>query len=129
MSQIIKTVQIATADVPNTNGRIYSKAILADIVKTHNGKPMFGMIGAEAHSLSVDLERVSHMVENIRMEGDVLTAEIRTISTPLGDVLATLLKADIPVAFRMAGRGRVEFDGDLKLVTDYAIRSIDAVGV
>lgn len=128
MMPIIKTVDIAVADVPNKNGRIYSRAILDDLVSKHGQSSILGMVGAPANGLlQVDLERVSHVVENLRMVGDILTAEVKTLDTPMGKILHTLLDNNVTLFFRLSGRAQLSPHLGVTSVTNYTLISIDAV--
>jgi hypothetical protein len=129
MSTTPKTYEFATADVPNKNGRLYPLAVLNDIVTACASRTLFGMIGPfTINTANVDLDRVSHVVENLRVDGDVLKGEVRILDTPMGKIMKSLEEAGIPLHFRTAGYGHLKHrDDDIQEYYHYSLRSIDLV--
>jgi hypothetical protein len=117
------TVVIETLDTPNRNGRIYTKE---SMVKTIGKKSeILGGIGMFVENGMMNLEKVSHTVTNLRIEGDKLIGEITILKTPMGGVLRGALINDIDcVRFAIRGNGVIDHDG---VVHDFSVISIDAI--
>jgi hypothetical protein len=96
--------------------------------KVSNGVQMFGELGYPESTSFTSLERVSHQVENLQVEGDTLFAEIKVLDTPRGKELKTLLD-DIVFRPRMIGHvledntvrvdNLISFDAILKETDSY----------
>lgn len=112
-------VHIMRADLPNGNGRIYPMAALEHCVKRAEAGPIYGELGVP-EGTSVNLNKVSHTVDNLRIEGDLLVGDITILHTPQGEQLSKILSACV---FRPTGTGVIR-NG---IVTDYHLISIDAV--
>lgn len=118
---------ILKSNIINLNGRIYTDECLEQIVtqfkqKVSEGIPMFGEFGyPEETSFVTSLERVSHQVLNLEVEGDTLFAEIKILDTTKGDELKTLLDC---VVFRPRMIGRVLDDNTVRVES---LISFDAI--
>jgi hypothetical protein len=122
---IVLSAPILVADKPNSNGRIYPRAALESYIAKAkaNGGSLPGVIGMDQDPL-VSLGNVSHMCENLRIQGDTLVADIRVLKTPMGEELKKLLTSP-GISFRTAGFGTLSADG--KTITDFEPISINAV--
>lgn len=125
------TQMIMEVDVPNKNGHIYPRVEIERVVEVWSGKQMFGQIdmppGHEG-SLSVDLSRASHVVENLRIDdNNCLIGDVTVLKTPQGTILDDLLTID-GLCFRSAGIGKATTDEHGHVViTEYQMLSINAV--
>jgi hypothetical protein len=117
----MRTVQILRADVPNSNGRIYPLAALERCVEQAEAGPIFGSLGL-TEGTSIDLSKVSHTIENLRIEGEYLVGDVTILHTPEGERLNALLDG-VQIDFRPTGTGVIR-EG---LITNYNLISIDAV--
>lgn len=99
-------VKVCDADIPNKNHRIYPKEVLEEQVRRFNQKaePMVGCTGTPASNI-VELNKISHQVTKLYMEGSSLMAEIEILQTPAGKDLEALVSAGINIGFRMSGTG------------------------
>lgn len=108
--------------VPNKNNRIYPiETVEAIIEQAKTRGPILGQVGLPDDVLKVSMSNVSHMVENLRIEGEYLVGNIKVLDTPAGKVLAPILSN---YEFRPCGTGIVSADG---IVSDYKLTSIDAL--
>jgi len=87
---------VARADVPNSNGNIYSQHVLDKVVKEFNTK-LVGQIGYPQfkifdprHTSIVSYRDASHIVSNLKMDQGYLLAEIEILDTPQGNVLKSM---------------------------------------
>lgn len=120
-------VYICQADAPNSNGRIYSKHLLEKIIS--NAKtPLFGEFGMN-FSCGLQIENISHVIENLHIENEQLVGDLNVLKTPKGKILQSLIEGDIDVSnnFRLAGIGSIKKDENNNLVVqdDYKLISIN----
>lgn len=108
-------VVIQQADVPNLNGRIYPKDLLEKVIESQS---LMGMVGMNETS-TLELEKVSHKVENLRMENGYLVGELKILSTPMGKTLSQLPYNEN--SFRLSGVGTVDKDGRVENFSPIAI--------
>lgn len=125
-------VEIATADVPNLNNRVYTRAALENACTEFQGKECLGMLGMPEYTglgdeCAVDMNRVSHVVTNLRMEDDRLIGDVRVLDTPCGNIVRQLIEAGATPMFRSAGIGNIKQVGDHFEVTDFRLVSVNAV--
>lgn len=120
-----KNVEVAIADVPNKNCRTYPLSEMESIVKQcAEKKTLFGELGMPKEYRGIDLQRVSHEITNVHLDGGVLRANIKVLETPMGKVLKEILSSGASVDYRLSGLGNLSKDG---LVTDFQFISINAV--
>jgi len=86
----IKT-KLCTIGEPNINGLIYSKEMVESILKT-DPKKLIGTIGSMNDTQPIEMEEVSHKVNNIYKEGNDVYAELEVIDTNYGDILKQLIE-------------------------------------
>lgn len=91
-----KVITIATLNVPNANGRIYTAESFAP---RKEGVPLFCTLDMH-RSLTVDPNTVCGTISNMRVEGNELKAELTILTTPSGQILEKVFDH---VAFRLAG--------------------------
>ena len=108
---------VLKSNTVNLNGRMYTDECLEQMVaqfkqKVSNGVQMFGELGYPESTSFTSLERVSHQVENLQVEGDTLFAEIKVLDTPRGKELKTLLDG---VVFRPRMIGHVLEDNTVRV--------------
>lgn len=116
---IINSVNICELNKPNKNGRIYTYSAFKDVI----GKSFYGSIGMPKECCELNLATVSHVVENIRIEDDMLIGDVKILKTPEGKNLKELVDN---VVFRLAGTGILTRE---KIVDDYKLISINAVNI
>ena len=117
---------VLKSNTVNLNGRMYTDECLEQMVaqfkqKVSDGVQMFGELGYPESTSFTSLERVSHQVENLQVEGDTLFAEIKVLDTPRGKELKTLLDG---VVFRPRMIGHVLEDNTVRVDT---LISFDAI--
>lgn len=117
----IGTVKILPIDRPNWNGRFYSQNVVESAI-TKCKPPVFGHL--DSNMGQVDLEKVSHITENLRIEDGWLVGEVKVLGTPNGKILKEIYEkpTDI-VKFVIAGHGNISKDG---VVTDFVLSSVNA---
>ena len=128
---------VAKADVPNGNRRIYTKALLEDVVAKFKAMPprtLMGHLGMQSDSI-IHLDKASHLITDLNLKsagsevGLYLVAEIEVLATPCGVILKQLLATPGVVAFRTAGigSGNTNEEGVLVLGSNYKFITINAI--
>lgn len=122
----MKTVVIATANVPNRNDRIYTIETLQDIVERKAGTAVLGQIGMPSRTFAglPDTFNLSHRVLNLRLEGENLVGDVEILSTPQGKMLNDTIAS---MDFRFCGVGKVNKVENGFEVSDFTLSSINAV--
>lgn len=115
-------------DVRNQNGRVYPMNEISDAVGTimeqitQDG----GVIGECDHpeELTVGLDRVSHMITEMKMDGADGIGKLKILPTPCGNIVKTLIENGVKLGVSSRGSGNVDDDG---YVSDFEIVTIDIV--
>jgi hypothetical protein len=75
--------------------------------------------------LKINLDRVSHMIEKMWMEGDSGFGKLKILPTPMGELIKTLLQSGVRLGVSSRGSGNV--DDRTGHVSDFEIVTIDVV--
>ena len=115
--------------VKNANKRVYPVNEIQDAVSTLNEQINQGMsvLGEVDHpdDLKINLDRVSHMVTEMWMDGPNGYGKMKVLPTPMGNLVKTMLAAGVKLGVSSRGSGNVkEASGD---VSDFEIVTIDVV--
>ena len=113
----------------NENGRVYPaheiKNAVADLNETVNGGN--SILGEVDHpeGLTINLDRVSHMITKMWMEGADGFGKLKIIPTPMGQLVKTMLESGVKLGVSSRGSGNVsESTGH---VSDFKIVTVDIV--
>ena len=115
--------------VKNANSRVYPVNEIQDAVSTLNEQIQSGMsvLGEVDHpdDLKVNLDRVSHMVTEMWMDGPNGYGKLKVLPTPMGNLVKTMLESGVKLGVSSRGSGNVkEASGD---VSEFEIVTIDVV--
>ena len=115
--------------VKNANERIYPVHEIERAVGTLNEQLKEGnsVLGEVDHpdDLKINLDRVSHMIEHMWMDGSNGFGKLKILPTPMGDVIAKMLGAGVKLGVSSRGSGNVdEMTGK---VSDFEIVTVDIV--
>lgn len=114
--------------VKNHNDRVYPVNEIQSAVQTVNEQLRQGesVLGEADHpeELNINLDRVSHMVTEMWMDGDNGAGKLRIIPTPMGNIVKTLLECGVKLGVSSRGSGNVNESGQ---VSDFEIVTIDIV--
>src|SRR5210317_2385036 len=110
------------SDVKNRNGRIYPKEILQKEVLRYNRefiekKRAFGELG-HPDGPTVNLERVSHMINALYPEGSNFIGEARVLDTPYGKIVKSLIDEGASLGVSSRGMGTLANVGGANVVKD-----------
>jgi len=97
------------AEVKNKNGRIYPKDILMNEVTRYNekyvkAKRAFGELG-HPEGPTVNLERVSHMITELKPEGSDVKGRAKIMDTPYGNIVKNLINEGAKLGVSSRGMG------------------------
>lgn len=113
---------------PNQNQRIYpsheiKKAVDSIQQRIDDG---FTVLGEADHpdDLQVNLDRVSHMIERMWMNGDDGIGRLKLLPTPLGNICKTLIDCGARLGVSSRGSGNVNDSGK---VSGFDIQTVDIV--
>lgn len=124
------TGTILTLDQPNANGRTYTTEVAEAIIEQARDRiavgALLGEVGyPEGSSFnSVDMNRVSHQVTDLRIENGQLIGVIKLLKTPMGEIAEKLIYEAPHVGFRPRGHATIDKNG---VVSDYQLVTIDLV--
>src|SRR5210317_436168 len=110
------------SDVKNRNGRVYPKEILQKEVLRYNRefiekKRAFGELG-HPDGPTVNLERVSHMINALYPEGSNFIGEARVLDTPYGKIVKSLIDEGARLGVSSRGMGTLANVGGANVVKD-----------
>ena len=115
--------------VKNANDRVYPVSEISNAVTQINDQITEGhsVLGEVDHpdDLKVNLDRVSHMVESMWMDGANGFGKLKILPTPMGQLVKTMLESGVKLGVSSRGSGNVqESSGD---VSDFEIVTVDIV--
>ena len=115
--------------VKNANERVYPVAEITDAVTTINEQIKNGnsVLGEVDHpdDLKINLDRVSHMIESMWMDGPNGYGKLKILETPMGQLVKTMIEGGVKLGVSSRGSGNVnESSGQ---VADFEIVTVDVV--
>jgi hypothetical protein len=115
--------------IRNQNQRVYPVREIENAVKTLNDQIQNGysVLGEVDHpdDLKVNLDRVSHMITNMWMEGPNGYGKMKILPTPMGNLVRTMLESGVKLGVSSRGSGTVnDATGE---VAEFEIITVDVV--
>ena len=115
-------------DVKNANQRMYPVNEIAKAVESVQKriKEGFPVLGECDHppELTVNVDRVSHIIENMWMDGANGFGKLKIVPTPMGNIIRTLIESGATLGVSSRGSGEVDHAGK---VSNYEIITVDIV--
>ena len=115
--------------VKNHNDRVYPVNEIERAVSALNEqiKGGYSVLGEVDHpdDLKINLDRVSHMIIDMWMDGPNGFGKLRVLPTPMGVLVTTMLESGVKLGVSSRGSGNVN-EGDGK-VSDFEIVTVDVV--
>jgi hypothetical protein len=115
--------------VRNANERVYPVSEIANAVDTINKQIVEGhsVLGEVDHpdDLKINLDRVSHMIEKMWMDGPAGMGTLKILPTPMGELVKTMLQSGVKLGVSSRGSGNV--DDRTGHVSDFEIVTVDVV--
>jgi hypothetical protein len=116
--------------IRNANQRVYPVNEIGRAVKTLNDQISGGysVLGEVDHpdGLNINLDRVSHMITEMWMDGPNGYGKLKILPTPMGQLVQTMLESGVKLGVSSRGSGNVSEDGD-NTVSDFEIITVDVV--
>lgn len=115
--------------VKNANQRVYpineiSKAVDTIMEQVKGGYSVLGEVD-HPDDLKINLDRVSHMITDMWMDGPNGFGTLKILPTPMGNLVKTMLEAGVKLGVSSRGSGNVnEANGH---VSDFEIITVDVV--
>jgi hypothetical protein len=81
----MNTVRIKKIGVDHNN-ILYSKDALEKAIEKYDGKRIYGQLGGNQDP-SLDTTKISHVCENLRIDGGYVIADVEILSTPMGKIV------------------------------------------
>lgn len=115
--------------VKNANQRVYPVNEITKAVGTimEQVKGGYSVLGEVDHpdDLKINLDRVSHMITDMWMDGPNGFGTLKILPTPMGNLVKTMLEAGVKLGVSSRGSGNVnEANGH---VSDFEIITVDVV--
>ncbi len=115
--------------VKNANQRVYPVTEISNAVKQLNDQISVGnsVLGEVDHpdDLKINLDRVSHMIESMWMDGPNGFGKLKILPTPMGQLVKTMLESNVKLGVSSRGSGEVnESTGN---VAGFEIVTVDVV--
>jgi hypothetical protein len=115
-------------DVKNANERVYpvseiKRAVESVQAKIKEGFPVLGECD-HPPELTVNVDRVSHIIENMWMDGPNGFGKLKIVPTPMGNIIRTLIESGATLGVSSRGSGEVDHAGN---VSNYEIITVDIV--
>ena len=115
--------------VENANKRVYPVKEISNAVNTINEQIKGGnsVLGEVDHpdDLKINLDRVSHMIESMWMDGPNGYGKLKILETPMGQLVKTMINGGVKLGVSSRGSGNVnESSGQ---VADFEIVTVDVV--
>jgi hypothetical protein len=115
-------------DIRNQNQRVYSSQEIGKAVKTLNEQISGGysVLGEVDHpqDLKINLDRVSHMITKMWMDGPNGYGKLKILPTPMGQLIETMLTSGVKLGVSSRGSGEVDQTGN---VQGFEIITVDIV--
>ena len=110
------------SDIKNRNGRVYPYETLVKEVNRYtdefiNKNRAFGELG-HPDGPTVNLERVSHMIKELKIDGKNFVGEAKIMDTPYGKIVKNLINEGAQLGVSSRGMGSLKRDGDKNVVGD-----------
>jgi hypothetical protein len=116
-------------DIRNANGRIYPKDEIYKAVKTiqEQLKNDISICGEVDHpdDLKINLDRVSHCIVDMNMQGANGIGKLKILPTPMGQLVKTMLESGVRLGVSSRGSGNVNDSNGY--VSDFEIITVDIV--
>ena len=121
------------AETKNRNGRIYPLKTLVNEINRYNKKYVVEnrALGELNHPKgpSVNLDRVSHIVKDLRVEGNNIYGKAKIMDTPMGNIAKNLINegARLGVSSRGMGSLKKNLEGINEVQNDFMLSAVDIV--
>jgi len=116
--------------IKNANQRVYPVNEIGKAVKTLNDQigSGYSVLGEVDHpdDLKINLDRVSHMITEMWMDGPNGYGKMKILPTPMGQLVKTMLESGVKLGVSSRGSGNISEYGGGE-VSDFEIITVDVV--
>lgn len=111
------------SEIKNRNGRMYPKEMLEKeldrYIKEYVGKNRaFGELG-HPEGPTINLDRVSHMITELKSDGNNFMGKAKIMNTPMGNIVKALIDEGARLGVSSRGMGSIKTEGhDIQIVQD-----------
>jgi hypothetical protein len=122
----------AQADKKNRNGRVYPKAIMERAVDKYvqeqvSQKRAVGELN-HPEGPTVNLDKVSHLITDLKFEGNDVVGKAQILDTPMGKIVKGLLDGGVQLGVSTRGMGSLERqNGAMVVKDDFILSTVDIV--
>ena len=120
-------------DIKNRNGRIYPSATLENEMTRYNTefiqtKRALGELG-HPDGPQINGDRVSHLITEMRRDGNDFYGKAKILSTPMGEIVKSLLDEGVKIGVSTRGLGSVKAGkgGVMEVQSDFHLSTVDIV--
>ena len=120
-------------DIKNRNGRIYPSATLETEMARYNKefiqtKRALGELG-HPDGPQINGDRVSHLITEMRREGNDFYGKAKILGTPMGEIVKSLLDEGVKIGVSTRGLGSVKAGkgGVMEVQSDFHLSTVDIV--
>lgn len=120
------------AETKNRNGRVYPSSIMENEIARYNKeyvvqKRALGELGHPSGP-TVNLERVSHMICELNMNGREVIGRSVILGTPYGKIVSNLIDEGVKLGVSSRGMGSLkEVNGYQEVQEDFMLAAVDIV--
>lgn len=126
--QVYLTGVLMQSDIKNRNGRNYPLDEITREVDTANKRiqELNGIFGELDHpqTLTVNLERISHVITELKMDRGNAVGRLRLLETPMGKIGKELINSGVRIGVSSRGAGQVADNG---IVSGFNFVTVDIV--
>jgi len=122
----------AQADQKNRNGRVYPKPIMERAVNKYvqtqvSKKRAVGELN-HPEGPTVNLDKVSHLITDLKLEGNDVIGRAQILDTPMGKIVKGLLEGGVQLGVSTRGMGSLENRNGVAYVKDdFILSTVDIV--
>ena len=122
----------AQADQKNRNGRVYPKPIMESAVNKYvqtqvSKKRAVGELN-HPEGPTVNLDKVSHLITDLKLEGNDVIGKAQILDTPMGKIVKGLLEGGVQLGVSTRGMGSLENRNGVAYVKDdFILSTVDIV--
>ena len=122
----------AQTDKKNRNGRVYPKPIMEKAVKNYvdtqvSKKRAVGELN-HPEGPTVNLDKVSHLITDLKFEGNDVVGKAQILDTPMGKIVKGLLDGGVQLGVSTRGMGSLEQrNGAMVVKDDFILSTVDIV--
>lgn len=123
----------AQAELKNRNGRIYPKQVMEAAVNKYinnyvKSKRALGELSHPENRPTVKPELASHLITEMRMDGNNVYGKAKILNTPQGQIVRGLLEGGVQLGVSTRALGSVKEQNGCQVVqNDFELYSVDAV--